>query len=283
VSERGDSVTPLIAVACAAWLLLWGTCCFAQTLDPTFRTFRPEGPGKHPAVLLLSGCDGFAPSFAPKLYLERAEHLRSLGHVVVFVDYLGRRALKTCAGPVTHDDAARDLTSAAMWLSAQPWVDASRITAMGWSYGARAVLEALAMRTDRPPTFSRAIVFYPDCRALEPWTARLPVLMLLGGDDDMTPATLCQEAVRRLTVPDSVKVVVYPGAFHAFDVPQLPAKMRYGFGTIGYRPEAAAAAQKEVDRFLRDATVTEPPLPRPASSRTRPGRDPTPPPAPHPR
>src|SRR5262245_9244027 len=198
------SMTSLIAAVCGAWLLVSGTSSFAQTLDPKFRIFRPDSPGPHPAVALVSGCDGFAPSLAPALYTRRAEHLRALGHVVVFVDYLGRRGLKTCAGPVTHADAARDLTSTAAWLRSQTWVNASRITARGWAYGARAVLEALG-NTARPPVFSRAIVFYPDCRALEPWKASLPVLMLLGGDDDMTPAKLCQEAVQRLAVPGSVK------------------------------------------------------------------------------
>ena len=69
----------------------------------------------------------------------------------------------------------------------------------------------------------------------------------------MTPATPCQEAAKRVAVPASVKVVVYPGALHAFDVPELRVKMKYGFATIGYDPEAAASARKEVEEFLRAA------------------------------
>jgi hypothetical protein len=34
-------------------------------------------------------------------------------------------------------------------------------------------------------------------------------------------------------------------------VPELPAKMKYGFASIGYQREAAASAQKEVEQFLR--------------------------------
>lgn len=234
-----------------ALLLLSGSSSFAQTPEARYRTFRPNAPGSHPAVALVSGCDGFTPSIAPALYERRAEHLRALGHVVIFVDYLGRRGLKTCAGPITHDDAARDLMSAAAWLRSQAAVDPSRITAIGWSYGGRAVLVALAKHTEMPLGFSRAVVYYPDCRALEPWKTVLPVLMLLGGDDDMTPAKPCQEAVKRVAAPAAVKIVVYPGALHAFDVPELPAKMRYGFATIGYHPEAAASARKEVEQFLR--------------------------------
>lgn len=236
-----------------AWLLLSGSPSVAQTSDATYRVFRPDAPGPRPAVVFVSGCDGFAPPFAPKLYERRAEHLRAQGYLVIFADYLGRRGLKTCTGPVTHEGAARDAVSAAAWLGAQAAVDPSRITAMGWSYGGRAVLVALAKHAEKALVFSRAVVYYPDCRALEPWTTTLPVLMLLGGDDDMTPAKLCQEAVKRVAAPATVKIVVYPGALHAFDVPELPAKMRYGFGTMGYQPDAAARARAEVEQFLRPA------------------------------
>ena len=187
------------------------------------------------------------------MYERRAERLRALGHVVIFVDYLGRRGLKTCAGPVTHDDAARDLLLAGAWLRSQTPVDRARITAMGWSYGARAVLVALTKVTGSNSAFSRAVVYYPDCRALQPWNVPVPVLMLLGGDDDMTPAKLCEEAVTRQASPAAVRIVVYPGARHAFDVPELPAKMQLGFATIGYHPQAAAAAQKETEQFLQAA------------------------------
>ena len=234
-------------------LLLSASTSFGQTRDAGYRTFRPDAPGPYPAVVFVSGCDGFTPPIAPALYERRAEHLRALGHVVIFADYLGRRGLKTCAGPVTHEDAARELLSAAAWLRSQPGVDHSRITAMGWSYGGRAVLVALAMHSERRSVFSRAVVYYPDCRGLEPWKATLPVLMLLGGADDMTPAKLCQEAAKSVAAPAAVKIVVYPGALHAFDVPELPAKMRYGFATIGYHPDAAAASRKEVEQFLPTA------------------------------
>jgi dienelactone hydrolase len=181
---------------------------------------------------------------APALYEHRANHLRALGYVAIFVDYLGRRGLKTCAGSITHDDTARDLIAATAWLRSQAIVDRSRITAMGWSYGASAVLVALAGHTASELAFSRAVVHYPDCRALEPWKGSMPVLMLLGGEDDMTPAILCQEVVKKLTAPAAVRIVVYPGARHAFDVPALPAKVQYGFATIGYHPEAAASARR---------------------------------------
>jgi dienelactone hydrolase len=234
-----------------AALLLSASSSFGQAPDVQYRMFRPNAPGPFPAVVFVSGCDGFAPSRAPASYERRAEHFRAQGYIVIFADYLGRRGLKSCAGSITHKDAAQDLVSAAAWLGSQAGVDRARITAIGWSYGGRAVLDALREHTQAQLAFSRAVAYYPDCRGLEPWKTTLPVLMLLAADDDMTPATLCQEVVKRMAAPTAVKIVVYAGALHAFDVSELPAKMRLGFGTIGYHPGAAAAARDEVERFLR--------------------------------
>lgn len=238
-------------IAGAAILTLSVSPGLAQTPEAKARIFRPDGPGPHPAALFVSGCDGFAPSMAPKLYERRAAEFRSRGYVVVFVDYLERRGLKSCAGSVTHEDAARDLAAGAAWLASQSFVDRARIAAIGWSYGGRAVLVALAEPGKGQVAFSRAVVYYPDCRGLEPWKSTVPILMLLGGSDDMTPAALCEEAMRRTPAPWAVKIVVYPGARHAFDVPELPERMRYGLGTIGYQPQAAAAAWEEVQGFLK--------------------------------
>src|SRR5262245_19929887 len=191
----------------------------AQMPEPKYRVFRPDVRGPHPALIFVSGCDGFTPTLAPSVYERRAERFRAQGHVVVFADYLGRRALKSCAGSITHQEAARDVVAAAGWLGAQSDVDRTRITAMGWSYGGRAVLVALARSGASPPGFSRAVVYYPDCRALEPWKTPTPVLMLLGGEDDMTPARLCQDAVTRLAAPAAVKIGVSPGGRHGCEVP----------------------------------------------------------------
>jgi dienelactone hydrolase len=148
-----------------------------------------------------------------------------------------------------------------MWLEIYGGSGVAEVPARGGSFpyhgygmvvrrprGARGIL---AKHSESQLGFSRAVVYYPDCRAREPWKTAVPVLMLLGGDDDMTPAKSCQEAVKRVPTPAAVKIVVYPGALHGFDVPELPTRMRYGFGSIGYQPQAAADARREIEQFLR--------------------------------
>lgn len=71
------------------------------------------------------------PRCAPALYERRAELLRVQGDGVTLADYLGRRGSKSCAGPITHEDAARDAVSAPAWLGSQTAVDRSRITTIG--------------------------------------------------------------------------------------------------------------------------------------------------------
>ena len=78
--------------------------------------------------------------------------------------------------------------------------------------------------------------------------------MLLGGEDNVVRNRSCQELAKKSDNPDAVKIVIYPGAQHGFDRSELPPKMDYAspvFGTLGYHPQAAAAAWEEVQRFLQ--------------------------------
>ena len=219
--------------------------------DDSYRVFRPDGSGPHPAVIFLSGCSGFKPKFAPAAYEHPAEKLRSLGFLVVWVDYLGRRNLPNCGiGGVSQDQAGEDAVAAALWVKSQPGVDAQRITAMGWSWGAGSVLAALADRSVKDLIFTRVILHYPYCMGSQPFERHIPVLVLRGGLDTVAPPYLCQTALESKPGSQSVKIIVYPNARHSFDFSELPPKLEYAFGTLGYDPKAAAAAWTEVLRFL---------------------------------
>ena len=243
----------LLAIVAIGAVVL-GTNDLARAQAPDYRIFQPHGAGPHPAVVFASGCSGFAPSVAPKAYERAAERLRSQGHVVLFADYLGRRGLKDCvSGRISRSDAGKDVIAAATWLKSRPFVDPARISALGWSYGGGGILAALAEHSQDQLSFSRAIVYYPACERLRPWKNATPVLMLLAGADDVAPGEACEEVAKSNATPNAVKIILYSGVHHAFDVSELPTKMTYRFGTIGYDPKAAAAAQQEIERFLKPA------------------------------
>jgi acetyl esterase/lipase len=60
--------------------------------EEPYRMLAPSGDAPHPAVLLVPGCSGFAGTNGTNTYEERAAELQAAGYVVVFVDYVGRRA-----------------------------------------------------------------------------------------------------------------------------------------------------------------------------------------------
>jgi dienelactone hydrolase len=253
--DRQHMIRRLILAILAIGAVLLGANDPARAQTREYQTFQPHGTGPYPAVVFASGCSGFTPSVAPKAYERTADQLRAQGYFVLFADYLGRRGLKSCAsGRISLSEAGKDVVAGAMWLKSQRFVDPERISALGWSYGGGAILTALGEYDQEQLGFSRVIVYYPACpSSLRPWKHATPVLMLLAGADDVAPGDACEQVVKRIATPSSVKIVLYSGAQHAFDVSELPAKMTYPFGTIGYDSRAAAAAQQEIKKFLKPA------------------------------
>jgi dienelactone hydrolase len=74
--------------------------------------------------------------------------------------------------------------------------------------------------------------------------------MLLAGADDVAPGDACEELVQGSAWPDRVKILLFSGAQHAFDVTDLPPTMAYRGATIGHDPKSAAAAQRAIEEFL---------------------------------
>jgi dienelactone hydrolase len=223
-----------------------------QPAEPRYRVVRPAGQGPHPALLFVSGCSGFTPHEAPHHYGRVADEFAARGYVVVFVDYLGARGRDSCGGAVPPADVAEDILAAAAYARARPFVRASEIDVIGWSRGGSGVLNVIAtLPANTPAPFRKAIAYYPECYVGTPWNVKVPLLMLLAGKDDISSTWACEQLEKRLGGDFPLEVRVYPEARHAFDVPDLPPFVRRPRGgTLGYDPQAAAAAREEVKRFL---------------------------------
>ena len=117
----------------------------------------------------------------------------------------------------------------------------------------------------RPPglgaDFRAAIAFYPGCRAVRDrggWTSRMPLAILIGDADNWSSPGPCRDlAAAARAHGAAVEFTLYPGAYHDFDHPDLPARVRgnvagtrSGTATLGTDPAARADALVRVPAFL---------------------------------
>ncbi len=234
----------LAALAAFAGAFGLGAPAVAQD---SYRTFKPTTAGPAPILLFVSGCSGFVKIGDTDFYAEQAETMRAAGYFVVYVDYIGKRGLRDCAGSrIDQESVGQDMIAALAWAKAQPGVDASRAYSIGWSFGGGGTISAL----NAGIALDKAVMIYPVCRGAKAWSKSVPALALMGGADTVTPPALCEEAFKSAPA-GSLRVITYPDAFHAFDVRSLPAKTTYTFGVIGYKKDAADAAWQEIAAFLK--------------------------------
>ncbi len=95
---------------------------------------------------------------------------------------------------------------------------------------------------------------------LPAWSTRIPTLILIGGADDWTPASTCQQMVAGARGRSArVKIIVYPGAHHQFDRANTPLRLRTGLVNTGdpsgkahrgTNPAARSDALKRVPQWL---------------------------------
>lgn len=226
---------------------------------------RPPGTAPVPVVIGLHGCGGLITTKGEIAVREAdwAERWVAAGYGVLLVDsFNGRGYREVCSLPdrerkIVPADRAVDAAAAVTWLATRPGVDRDRIALVGWSHGAMSALWAAG--GGAAGGIKTVIAFYPGCRAVlqsSGWAARVPLTMLVGALDDWTAPGPCRELAGR----PNVRVVEYPGAYHGFDAPASPVRVRGGVGNtksgtahVGTDPAARAAAIIEVRRLLAEA------------------------------
>jgi len=252
------------------------------------RLYRPGGDGPFPAVVAMHGCSGrdFAKRDAMFAYIRGwAEKLSALGYVVLLPDsFRPRGIMQVCTGNravSAYRERPRDAYGAAAWLRAQPYVDRTRVFLMGWSNGGASTLasvrgvsspalEGIRERAGGP--FRAAVALYPRCgvQLKTGWTPGPPLLVLIGADDDWTPAPPCRELQTKTgAAGHPFELVVYPGAYHAFDAPDHKPVQRTdvptakvngkGFVTVASNPAARVDAFARVPAFLAQHGGPSPP------------------------
>ena len=130
-------------------------------------------------------------------------------------------------------------------LKAIPEINAKHIFLAGFSLGGDPSL--LATDSKNPASHDRAvagvIAYYPFCYdGVDP---SITVLVLIGEKDDWTPAAKCQA----VTGKTNFEVVVYPGAYHAFNQPSEKPRDFLGHHLV-YDEKATQDAQQRADTFI---------------------------------
>jgi dienelactone hydrolase len=150
-------------------------------------------------------------------------------------------------------DAAGALAALSL-LATHPAIDSRRIGVIGFSRGGSAAINSALEPIRRAVIdgdlrFAAHVALYPGC-AVPFVSANLdgsPILMLLGGKDDYTPASFCLDYADRLRARGaSVRVVIYPNANHGFDSKAPPH--------FNPRPTTLHNCQGEID--LDDGVFT---------------------------
>ncbi|MGZ8209947.1 MAG: dienelactone hydrolase family protein [Burkholderiales bacterium] len=210
--------------------------------------YRPDGPGPHPAIVLLHGRSG--PYSSLKRGIHTAEALSgrhrmwgtfwaSRGYAALLVDSFGPRGYGDGfpkhsyreRPPEVSEQSVRPLDAhgALAYLRTRSDVAANRVGVHGWSNGGMTVLAALdagwaeAKNSVRANGFKAALAQYPSCRAQarqESYKPNAPLLILAAAEDDEVSPEVCRrfaEALRERGEP--VEFVVYEGAHHSYDDP----------------------------------------------------------------
>ncbi|HTQ32615.1 MAG TPA: dienelactone hydrolase family protein [Stellaceae bacterium] len=234
--------------------------------------FRAQGNGPHPAIVGLHGCSGmFLPSGAifPSQFAW-AYLFSQRGWTTLLVDSLGPRHHGEMCSTTGFDlgiyrARPKDAYGALVWLQARPDIRRDKIGVLGWSQGGGVVLTSIGEPNRlgwSPPDFRAAVAFYPGAcrndRQPAGWTTHIPLLVLQGEADVWTPAEPCKAFVDGAVARGATaEIVLYPGAYHAFDSPNVPRRELPAYRTragvvpiIATDPAARADAQQRVPAFF---------------------------------
>jgi dienelactone hydrolase len=212
---------------------------------------KPDGSGPFPAVIYLHGCDGLSVNARNIV----AEVITGWGYVSFAVDSFATRGIKeACDQPMP--DRQADALGALLYLSKLAFVDPKRIAVLGSSQGG---IVALQLASTHPVglfaipdelKFRGAVAYYPLCSVATDQLT-IPTVILIGELDDWTPAKDCERLMeRRAGKGAPVKLVIYPGAYHAFNVAAFRDGIRSFGHWVKYDADAAKRSVLEVHGFL---------------------------------
>jgi dienelactone hydrolase len=179
--------------------------------------------GRIPAMVIAHGSGGVTRDRE----FWWAENLKRIGVASFIVDSFGPRGVTETATDQSRVPTAANLAdalAALKRLAADPRIDPARIGVMGFSKGGQVAiytaLEPFRSAIAGAAKFALHVPLYPYCSdwQVSERVTGAPMLFLLGGKDDYTPAKPCQDyAAWFKSKGVQTQVTVYPNAYHLFD------------------------------------------------------------------
>ena len=228
----------------------------------------PREDGPYPTVIFLHGCTGLErESYATpwRGLNEHAAWLNARGFVTLIVDSHGSRGITeraawyaSCIRGKGYLERQHDVYGAVDFLRGLPFVADDKIALIGMSQGGGVILITMDGK-EAIGKIAAGIAFYPHCTFFGLTREYyVPILILIGSEDDITPVSGCQGVVNFATmmvgihegiVPPQIKI--YPGVHHSFDLP-IRGIQRTPIGTVASDTSARDDARERLLKFLQD-------------------------------
>ena len=221
---------------------------------------RPEGTGRFPAVVLLPACG----EYARLVDEDWGARISSWGYVALTIDGFGPRGITHCGhGIGEYPDLTLDAYRGLNFLASKKFVDSRRVAVVGFAWGAMQTISAVEhgeIERASEHKFRAAAAFFPLCGSFK-GNMTVPTLILIGEHDDLPTADACRKMVageddmgisRQKGQGAPLRLVVYPDAYFAFDLPVLKSPTWYRGRHAEFNKSAADRSSQALRDFFRD-------------------------------
>ena len=188
---------------------------------------------KYPLIIGVAGSMGWR-----KHHLEYIKMYQEEGFATFELNSFKSRGISSTVGSqveVTVAAIILDSYRALKKLAKHANINKDRVAITGWSLGGGVTLFSSWMPVknaiSKELSFAAHLAFYPPC-FFNPKNlsfTKAPIHILIGEDDDWTPATPCKNLVGILSKNNNIGITIYPNSHHGFDSEEPVQKNENGY------------------------------------------------------
>jgi dienelactone hydrolase len=188
---------------------------------------------KYPLIIGVAGSMGWR-----KHHLEYIKMYQEEGFATFELNSFKSRGISSTVGSqeeVTVAAIILDSYRALKKLAKHANINKDKVAITGWSLGGGVTLFSswvpVKNAISKELSFAAHLAFYPPC-FFNPKNlsfTKAPIHILIGEDDDWTPATPCKNLVGILSKNNNIGITIYPNSHHGFDSEEPVQKNENGY------------------------------------------------------